>query len=180
MVLFFLALVFAAWSSLIAMIELAARVLTDAGIARQKAILVVGALGFGLGLPSAIWIEVFRNQDWVWGVGLMVSGLFFAILVMRHGVEKFRSTLINREGNDIVIGRWFNTAIRLVAIQAVVITVWWLWQAVNLEDLRATFTLISEFNVGTVLIQWGIAITAFVGLNRWLAFHAAGNTTSDT
>ncbi len=180
MVLFFLALVFAAWSSLIAMIELAARVLTDAGIARQKAILVVGALGFGLGLPSAIWIEVFRNQDWVWGVGLMVSGLFFAILVMRHGVEKFRSTLINREGSDIVIGRWFNTAIRLVAVQAVVITVWWLWQAVNLEDLRATFTLISEFNVGTVLIQWGIAITAFIGLNRWLALHAAGDTSSDT
>ena len=110
----------------------------------------------------------------------MVSGLFFAILVMRHGVEKFRSTLINREGNDIVIGRWFNTAIRLVAIQAIVITAWWLWQAVNLEDLRATFTLISEFNVGTVLIQWSIAITAFVGLNRWLAFHAAGNTSSDT
>ena len=88
MVLFFLALVFAAWSSLIAMIELATRVLTDAGIARRKAILVVGALGFGLGLPSAIWIEVFRNQDWVWGVGLMVSGLFFAIMVMRHGVDR--------------------------------------------------------------------------------------------
>jgi NSS family neurotransmitter:Na+ symporter len=169
MILFFLALVFAAWSSLIAMIELATRVLTDAGADRKKAILTVGALGFGLGLPSAIWIEVFRNQDWVWGVGLMVSGLFFAIMVMKHGVEKFRTTLVNSSGSDILIGRWWNVVIRLVAVQAVVITVWWLWQAVDTDNLGATFTLFSQFNVGTVLIQWAIALAAFIGLNRWLA-----------
>jgi len=169
MVLFFLALVFAAWSSLIAMIELAGRVLTDAGIERRRAILAVGALGFLLGLPSAIWIEVFRNQDWVWGVGLMVAGLFYAIMVMRHGVEKFRTTLVNSEGSDIRIGRWFDVIIVLVAVQAVVITVWWLWQAVDRENLGASFTLFSQFNVGTVLIQWAIALAAFIGLNRWLA-----------
>lgn len=174
MILFFLALVFAAWSSLIAMIELASRVLTDAGMARKKAILIVGALGFGLGLPSAIWIEVFRNQDWVWGVGLMVSGLFFAILVMRHGVDRFRTTLVNSDGSDLVIGRWWNVVIYLVAVQAVVITVWWLLQAINTDDLRASFTLFSEFNVGTVLIQWALALSVFIGLNRWLAANATG------
>ncbi|MDX1576931.1 MAG: sodium-dependent transporter [Gemmatimonadota bacterium] len=174
MVIFFLALVFAAWSSLIAMIELASRVLEDAGLARRKAVLVVGSLGFGLGLPSAIWIEVFRNQDWVWGVGLMVSGLFFAIMVMRHGVERFRRTLVNSEGSDIRIGRWFNVVIRLVALQAVVITVWWLWQAVDPTDLGATFTPFSQFNVGTVLLQWAIALAAFIGLRHWLAANAAG------
>ncbi|MFV1988121.1 MAG: sodium-dependent transporter, partial [Gemmatimonadota bacterium] len=175
MILFFLALVFAAWSSLIAMIELATRVLTDAGADRKKAILTVGALGFGLGLPSAIWIEVFRNQDWVWGVGLMVSGLFFAVMVMRHGVDRFRTTLVNSAGSDITIGRWWNVAIRLVAVQAVVITIWWLWQAVDLDDLGATFTLFSQFNVGTVLIQWAIALAAFIGLNRWLASRSAAD-----
>ncbi len=180
MILFFLALVFAAWSSLIAMIEMASRVLTDAGIARRKAVLVVGALGFGLGLPSAIWIEVFRNQDWVWGVGLMMSGLFFAIMVMRHGVDRFRTTLVNSEGSDLVIGRWWNVVIRLVAVQAVVITIWWLWQAVDLDNLGATFTLISEFNVGTVLIQWVIALAAFIGLNRWLAANATGGAAEES
>jgi NSS family neurotransmitter:Na+ symporter len=174
MVLFFLALVFAAWSSLIAMIELASRVLVDAGAARRTAILVVGALGFLLGLPSAIWIEVFRNQDWVWGVGLMVSGLFFAIMVMRHGVDRFRTTLLNAEGSDLRIGRWWNWAIRLVALEAVVITIWWLWQAVDLDNLGATFTPFSQFNVGTVLIQWAVALVVFIGLNRWLAAHASG------
>ena len=178
MVLFFLALVFAAWSSLIAMIEMASRVLTDAGIARRRAVLTIGGLGLVLGLPSAIWIEVFRNQDWVWGVGLMLSGLFFSLMVMRHGVDRFRTRLVNSEGSDLVVGRWWNVVIRLVAVQAVVITAWWLWKAVDWNDLAASFTLFSEFNVGTVLIQWAIAIAAFLGLNRWLAANAAGSAAS--
>ena len=173
MVLFFLALVFAAWSSLIAMIELATRVLEDAGITRRTAILTVGSLGFLLGLPSAIWIDVFRNQDWVWGVGLMVSGFFFAHMTYRYGVDRFRRALVNSDGSDLRIGRWFNVAMRLVAVEAIVLTVWWLWQAIDLEDLGASFTLFSTFNVGTVLIQWAIALTAFLLLNGWLSRRAA-------
>ena len=179
MVLFFLALVFAAWSSLIAMIELATRVLEDAGIRRRKAVLTVGSLGFLLGLPSAIWIDVFRNQDWVWGVGLMVAGFFFAHMTYRYGVDRFRRALVNSDGSDLRIGRWFNVAMRLVAIEAIVLTVWWLWQAIDLKDLGASFTLFSTFNVGTVLIQWAIALTAFVLLNGWLSRRAAAASADD-
>ena len=168
MVLFFLALVFAAWSSLIAMIELASRVLRDAGVERTRAIMAVGALGFLVGLPSALSTEMFRNQDWVWGVGLMLSGFFFAFSVLRFGVDRFRTAMVNTEGCDLVIGRWWNVAIRLVAVQAVVLMGWWLWQAVDPSDLAATFTPFSTFNVGSVLVQWIVAITAFLLLNRWL------------
>ena len=174
MVVFFLALVFAAWSSLIAMIELPVRVLTDAGIARRRAVLTVGALGFLLGLPSAIWIEVFRNQDWVWGMGLMASGLFFAIMVLRHGVDRFRRRLVNSTGSDVRIGKWWNVAVPLVAVQAVVLTVWWLWQAVDLDDLAGSFTPLAEGNAGTVIVQCAIAMAVLVGLNRWLAANATG------
>ncbi len=168
MVLFFLALVFAAWSSLIAMIELASRVLRDAGVERTRAIMVVGALGFLVGLPSALSTDMFRNQDWVWGVGLMLCGFFFAFAVLRFGVDRFRTAMVNTEGCDLVIGRWWNVAIRLVAVQAVVLMGWWLWQAVDPSDLAATFTPFSTFNVGSVLVQWIVAITAFLLLNRWL------------
>jgi len=168
MVLFFLALVFAAWSSLIAMIELASRVLRDAGVERTRAIMAVGVLGFLVGLPSALSTDMFRNQDWVWGVGLMLSGFFFAFSVLRFGVDRFRTAMVNTEGCDLVIGRWWNVAIRLVAVQAVVLMGWWLWQAVDPSDLAATFTPFSTFNVGSVLVQWIVAITAFLLLNRWL------------
>ncbi len=169
MVFFFGALVVAAWSSLIAMIELASRVLIDRGIARPRAITIVGLAGFTLGLPSALSIEFFRNQDWVWGVGLMLSGFFFAISVLRYGADAFRRGFITSEGNDIRIGRWWNVVIGLVAIQAVVLMLWWLYQAVDPTDLTATFTPFSSFNVGTVLVQWGIALAVFLTLNKWLA-----------
>ncbi len=168
MVLFFVALMFAAWSSLISMVELASRVLTDVGIARKKAIGAVVAAGLVLGLPSALSIEFFRNQDTVWGIGLMMSGLFFALTVARYGVDRFRREVINSEGGDIRIGRWWNLAIRFVVVEAVVLLGWWLWQAVDLENLAATFTPLSTYSVGTILLQWAVPITVFLALNGWL------------
>lgn len=174
LVLFFLALFFAAWSSLIAMIELASRVLIDAGLTRRRAVPVVAVTGFLLGAPSALSMDVFRNQDWVWGVGLMLSGLFFAIGVLRYGVDRFRTTLVNRTGSDLRIGRWWNLVIRLAVLEAVVLLAWWMSQAVNREDLWATFTPLSSFNVGTVLVQWTIVLVAFLALNPVLARRFAG------
>ena len=169
MILFFLALVFAAWSSLISMIELASRVLIDFGLSRRRAIQVVGTAGFLLGVPSALSIEFFRNQDWVWSVGLMLSGLFFSLTVLRYGVNRFRSGLVNRDGSDIRIGRWWNVVMWFVVLEAVVLLVWWLSQAVDGTDLAASLTPFSSFNVGTVLIQGGIVIVLLLLLNRRMA-----------
>jgi len=179
MVFFFLALVFAAWSSLIAMIELATRVLMDAGWKRGRAISVVGGAGFLFGVPSALSLPFFQNQDWVWGVGLMVSGFFFAFAVMKYGVDRFRVDLVNQAGSDISIGRWWNWAMRLVMVEAAVLTVWWLWQAVQGGDLKATLTPFSSFNVGTVLVQWGVVLVALLTLNRFLAARMSGTTEVD-
>jgi NSS family neurotransmitter:Na+ symporter len=168
MVLFFLALVFAAWSSLISMIELASRVLIDFGLRRSRAIQIVGAVGFLFGVPSALSMDFFRNQDWVWSVGLMLSGLFFAVAVLRYGVNRFRAGLVNRAGRDLEIGRWWNGVIAFVALEAIVLLVWWLSQAIQGSDLRATLTPLSTFNVGTVLAQGGVVIALLIVLNRRL------------
>jgi NSS family neurotransmitter:Na+ symporter len=177
MALFFLALVFAAWTSLVALIELAARILMDLGLPRQKAIAVVGVAGLLLGLPSALSTGFFQNQDWVWGVGLMLSGLFFAFAVLRYGVTQWRHDFINTPDSDLRIGAWWDWAIRLVVVEAVVLTVWWLWQARG-ADLRETWTLFSSFNIGTVLIQWAAVLVVLLLANRWLVArveaHAVG------
>jgi len=171
---FFLALFFAAWSSLIAMIELASRVLIDAGMTRSRAIRTVGIAGFLLGMPSALSMEFFQNQDWVWGVGLILSGLFFAFGVLRYGVDRFRRTLVNRAYSDFTIGRWWNAAIVLVLVEAVVLLGWWMSQAVSDRGAWATFTPFSSFNVGTVLVQWAIALGVFIALNPLLAKKLGG------
>ena len=104
---FFLTLSFAAVSSLIAMLEMASRMLMDIGWPRARAVPTVGATAFLLGLPSAWSMGFFKNQDWVWGIGLIVSGLFIAIAVIRYGPSKFRTQLINTPEEKRPIGRWF-------------------------------------------------------------------------
>jgi NSS family neurotransmitter:Na+ symporter len=167
LVLFFLALVFAAWSSLIAMIELASRVLVDLGVDKSKAVGIVGIGGLLLGIPSALSMEVFGNQDFVWGVGLMLSGFFFALAVLKYGVSKWRAEFINTGDSDIHIGAWWDWAIRLVTVQAVVLIGWWLWQ-VRGDGLAANWSPLETYNIGTVLFQWAVVIAFLIGVNRFL------------
>ena len=169
MALFFLALVFAAWSSLVAMIELASRILIDLGLTRRHAIMIVGSAGFLLGIPSALRIGIFQNQDWVWGVGLMLSGFFFAFAVLKYGVTKWREKFINTPDSDVRIGRWWDWAMRLVMVEAVVLMVWWLWQSAGGNFGGAeTWTLFSPYNVGSVLIQFAVVLLVLIAANRWL------------
>jgi NSS family neurotransmitter:Na+ symporter len=174
MVLFFLALAFAAFTSLMAMLELATRVFIDAGIERVRAIRIVGVVGFVLGLPSALSLSVLGNQDWVWGVALMVSGLFFAIAVTVHGVRRFREEQLNHADSDVSVGRWWDVVIGvLVPLQAVVLLVWWLYQARQWapEDWLDPF---GKDNVGTVLAQWVVVFVALIASNRWLVRRTGG------
>lgn len=169
MVVFFLALIFAALSSLISMIELATRIFIDAGLERHRAIFFVGVTGFLLGLPSARNLNFFNNQDWAWGVGLIVSGMFFTFAVIRFGVEKFRNEFINKEGNDLYAGKWFNFIITFVIpIEFAVMIGWWFWQAATEYDPEGWWNPFHTYSLGTCLFQWGLAIGLFLLLNNWL------------
>ncbi len=129
---FFLALFFAAFTSLISMVELATRTMIDFGYERKKAIILIAILGFILGIPSALDIQFLVNQDWVWGVGLILSGAFISFSIIRYGVNKFRTEVINGYGSDIKIGRWYNFVIGiLVPIQVVILISWWLISSIG-------------------------------------------------
>ncbi len=174
MFLFFLALTFAAFTSLIAMIELATRVLRDAGMERSRAIRVVGVVGFLLGLPSALSLRFLHNQDFVWGVGLMVSGLFFAIAILVYGARRFREQQLNHEHSNIKVGRGWDLVITVVVpLEALVLLAWWFYQ-VRGADLAGWLDPLREANVGTLLFQWGVVLAALLLANRWLARHTHG------
>ena len=176
MVLFFAALSFAALTSLIAMLELATRVLIDMGVRRKAAILYVGGAGLVCGMPSALSMSVFKNQDWVWGVGLMLSGLFFAITASRFGLEKLRTEVINGDGCDLPIGKWWIGLVGiLVPIEAVTLTIWWLYEARG-WDVEGWLDPWQPFSVGTVLLQWAVVLGLLLVLNRWLAKRSASTT----
>ena len=165
--LFFMALAFAAMSSLISLIELTTRTLIDFGFDRKKGVIIVGSLGFIFGLPSALDMDIFTNQDWVWGVGLILSGGFIAFAISEFGINKFRVELINGTGSDIKVGKWYNFIIRyLIPFQAIVLLAWWLISSVSWDS--EWWNPFHIENAATCIFQWGIIITAFLLLNKKL------------
>ena len=163
---FFLALSFAAFSSLIAMIELVTRILIDVGLTRKKAAITTGIFGFLFGMPSALSMGFFDNQDWVWGLGLMMSGFFFTILVLKVGPKNFRLQVIAEPGSGIKIGKWFDIVVTfLLPLQFLAMLVWWFWKSWD-GDPENWLNIFSSSSVGTVLFQWGVAIVLFISFNK--------------
>jgi neurotransmitter:Na+ symporter, NSS family len=174
MTLFFLALSFAALTSQVALLELATRVLIDLGLTRKKALLLAAGGGLTLGSLSALNMSLFKNQDWVWGVGLMLSGLFFALGALKYGVDRIRREVINSEDCELYIGRWWTVIIGvLVPLEAVVLMIWWLWQTRE-WDPEGWWHPLKPESAGTVLAQWLVALVALLVLNRWLARRTGG------
>ena len=107
---FFLALSFAALTSMISTVELCVRNFVDHGIERPQAVGFTSLAIFFFGLPSAVtWILVddstgvafpqfLEVQDHIWGYGLMFSGLFIAYSIWKYGWNRYR---VWQEENDI-------------------------------------------------------------------------------
>lgn len=173
--LFFLALSFAAFSSLISMIELDTRILMDAGLSRHKAVIVVGMAGFLLGLPSALSMGFFNNQDWVWSFGLMVSGFFFTLVFLKVGPKNFRQQIISSPENKVRLGRWFDFVISiLLPLQFLAMLGWWLWRSYA-DDPHNWHKIFSPFSLGTILFQWIVALGLFLFLNKVINKKLVGN-----
>ena len=175
-VLFFLGLAFAAFSSLISMIELATRVVVDLGVPRPKAVAMVGALGFALGIPSALYVDdVFANQDFVWGVALMISGAFIAFAVVRYGIARFRREEVDDTPLDWKAGRGWEVLVGvLVPLQAVVLLVWWLYRSATMFAPETWYDPFEPASVMTCLAQWGVVLVAFLLLNKWMVRRTLG------
>jgi NSS family neurotransmitter:Na+ symporter len=169
MAFFFLALFFAALTSLISMFELGARALIDRGWTRGRALTYVTVASLVAGLPSALSLPFFENQDNVWGVGLMLSGLFFGIAILKYGVDRFRKLYVNSEGSDITIGRWWNAAMFLVVLEALVLLGWWLSQTISTEGWAASLDPFQRWSLGTFLLQWGVLFVLLLAFNRRIA-----------
>ncbi len=164
-VLFFLGLTFAGFSSLIAQLELPTRVFIDAGMSRTKAIAAVVGVSYLLGIPSAINLNILSNQDFVWGVALMISGAFVAFIVIRNGVDQMRGNYLMGEGDDWAVSKaWVYIVKYFIPIAAIVLLVWWLTDSID-ENWYDPF---QPASLMTVLSQWALVLLLFILGNRWI------------
>jgi neurotransmitter:Na+ symporter, NSS family len=166
---FFLALSFAALSSLISMLEMTSLNLCDLGMKRKNALSWVYAAALLCGIPSALNIGFLVNQDWTWGMGLMVSGACISIAVIVFGADRFRTEKINQEGNRIILGRYYNLLIKYaIPVQVTVLIGWWFYTVI-VFDPKGWWNPLSPESVGTCLAQWSLIIIVLLILNQSLA-----------
>jgi NSS family neurotransmitter:Na+ symporter len=168
-VLFFLGLTFAGFSSLIAQLELPTRVLVDTGLKRSKAIWVMVAVVYLLGIPSARNLNLLSNQDFVWSIGLMISGAFVAFAVISEGVKKLIRE-INVSETDWSVGAYWSLTIRLfIPLAAFILLFWWLFLSATVLAPGDWYNPMNPFSVMTCLVQFFIVTAIFVGFNRRIA-----------
>lgn len=169
-VLFFLALAFAAFSSLIAMIELSSRVFVDFGVSRKKATMIICSLGFILGMPSALNLDFFANQDFVWGIGLMISGAFIAYTCIRYNVMDFRNNLVNTQYDGVQLGSWWEFIIKwVVPVEVAILLIWWIFQSAFVLAPDEWYNPFNPFSVATCFFQWGVLLALFIIYRKKLA-----------
>ncbi len=168
-VLFFLGLTFAAFSSLISMIELSTRIFVDFGFRRGRVIPFVAGGGFLLGIPSALHTGFLSNQDFVWGVALMISGAFVALAVRRYGAAAMAERVACDAPSDWRVGRTWSALISFfVPVQAFVLLVWWMYRSATVYAPDRWFDPTDPSSVMTCLVQWGLAALVLFALNKKL------------
>lgn len=163
--LFFLALFLAGVSSLIAMVELGARNIMDMGVRRKRAVPAIIIVVFLLGMPSALSMSFFTNQDNVWGIGLLISGLAVTMAMWKFGLG--RASSIIESIADLHFGRAWIFCLRIFPLLFVGLFGWFIYDSIaGTDDWWNPFR---EFSLGTFVLQWGLLIIIMLLLNRFLA-----------
>ena len=183
--LFFLALFFAAFSSLIAMYEMGTRALQDMGVSRQRAALAIGIACASVGSAAALDNDVFVSLDWVWGLGLVLGGVFIVWAVQLRGIDAFRREIVDGPGCRVRLGWTYNwILLLLVPAEAAFMLGWWLWHAAADPDYSGgkdpwdPFAL-GTYNAGTCVVWWGVALALLILFSPWLGRRALSGPDTD-
>ena len=120
---FFLALSFAALTSMISTVELCVRNFVDHGVDRSRAVGFTTVAIFLFGLPSAgLWIRMdsatgvafpqfLEVQDHIWGYGLMFSGLFIAYSIWKYGWSRYKVWQAENDISDFSIRDYLDNGV---------------------------------------------------------------------
>jgi len=162
---FFLGLCFAGFTSMISMFELSARVFVDRGIQRKKALRIIIPIVYLLGIPSVMSLDFLSNQDFVWGIGLIISGVFVAISLIVSGVNSFQKS-VSEESSYRLGWFWKNIILYFVPVAGVMLLFWWMMLAATRFAPGEWYNVFNPFSIMTCLVQWFLVIGIFIFWNK--------------
>lgn len=168
---FFLAFFMAAFSSLLPMLELFISNLRDMGLTRKSAAIRTAFFCIIFGFPSAWSLDFFNNQDWVWGIGLIISGLLIIIAALKYGIKKFKEDFIDTDSDVSVPISYLVITLFFNVLLAVVLIYWWMsrgYSAYPWFDANGNWNVFDVYSNASVVTQWVLVIIAGLLLNKYL------------
>ncbi|MEH0156636.1 sodium-dependent transporter [Limibacter armeniacum] len=177
-VVFFLAFTLAAFSSLLTMLELFIRLVTDMGLTRKSATVVTGVACLIFGFPSAWSLDFFSNQDWVWGIGLIVSGLFIIFVAFKNDIFTYKERFIDKD-SDFKVPNVYYIFTLVLNIPLGALLIWW-WMSRGYSESPwftedGTWNMMDVYSNATIITQWGLVLLLGIILNGWLYKYLMGN-----
>ena len=170
-ILFFGAFFLAAFSSLLSLWEMFIKIISDLGFSRKKALFFAALCCMLLGLPSAYSLSFFENQDWVWGIGLILSGLFIVFSVLKYGITRFKKRFIDPDSDFVVYRSYFSISMVLNLILGIILIWWWMSQGYSTHpwfDKRGYWNIMDKYSNATIISQWILVIVVGILLNSLL------------
>lgn len=170
-VVFFLAFFLAAFSSLLPMIELFIKNLVDLGLARKSAATRAAMFTIVFGFPSAWYLDFFNNQDWVWGIGLIVSGLFFVVAAIKSGLLTFKKNFIDKDSDFKVPDLYFRATMVFNIFLGLMLIYWWMSQGYSdypWFDANGRWNLVDVYSNASIITQWALALLLGIVINKFL------------
>ena len=167
---FFLALSFAALTSMISTVELCVRNFVDHGVDRSQAVGFTRIAIVRFGLPSAaLWILVddstgvafpqfLEVQDHIWGYGLMFSGLFIAYSIWKYGWSRYKSWQQENDVEDFDMGDYVENGVSAFRDDFVNTgdNDWWIgrwWDAIMYIGFPVMFAVLMLSYFGDLLLN---------------------------
>jgi NSS family neurotransmitter:Na+ symporter len=121
-------------------------------------------------VPSALNVEFLGNQDFVWGVALMLSGGLVAFAAVKTGTVRLRREQILASGQDLKLGAWWDVIMKyFIPCAATVLMVWWLSLSATVYAPDDWYDPFNPSSIMTCLVQWGLIIGILLAFNRRLA-----------
>ncbi len=168
---FFLAFFMAAFSSLLPMLELFISNLRDMGLTRHTAGIRAGIFCALFGFPSAWSLNVFNNQDWVWGIGLILTGLLIMIAVLKYGAAKFKKEFIDQDSDLTIPVQYFVWTLTFNVGLGAFLIYWWMSQGYSEYpwfNAAGQWNVFDVYSNASIATQWAIVLVVGILINRYL------------
>jgi len=167
---FFVCLFLVSMTTLIGLLELPIRVCMDFGLQRHQSVLLVWLVTALFGMPGAIYNPLLTNQNFVWGNGLILAGIFMSLVFRRCILTLSKEMGSTESGKTSAPDFWVKFIFRFfIPLQGILLLTGFVNQGVknHPDNWWNPFAVATP---ATWMVQCGLVLVALYFLNGRIRF----------